>query len=55
MACQDCGEDADLTSVKVGSKSLQLCEECAEVRHEQAEIAGEAESAMKGMMEYKGS
>lgn len=55
MKCQDCGEDADeIVRVKVDRKTLKLCEECAEVRQEQAEIAGEALSAMQGMMEYKG-
>ena len=55
MICDDCGEEVDeLMPVKVRGKRLQLCEDCAEVREEQAEIAGEAESAMQGMMEYKG-
>lgn len=55
MECQDCGEEADeIVKVKVGRKVLKLCEECAEVRQEQENIADEAESAMQGMMEYKG-
>lgn len=55
MTCQDCEEEVDeLIPVKVGRKRLKLCEECAEVREEQAQIADEAESAMQGMMEYKG-
>ncbi len=60
MECQDCAEQVDeengdsIVRVKVGRKTLRLCEACAELREEQAEIAGEAESAMREMMEYKG-
>ena len=55
MECQDCGEEADeLVRVKVGRKIYKVCEDCAEVRRESSEIAGEAESAMREMMEYKG-
>ena len=55
MECQDCGEEVEeLTRVKVGRKSLRLCEDCAAVRREEAEIAEEAEGVMKDMMEYKG-
>lgn len=55
MECQDCGEEVDeIVRVKVGRKTLKLCEECAEVRAEQDELAGEAESVMRDMMEYKG-
>ena len=55
MECQDCGEEVDeAVPVKVGRKTLKLCEECAEIRQEEVAIAGEAESAMRDMMEYKG-
>ena len=55
MTCQECGEDVDeLISMKVGSKRRKLCEECAELAEEEMAIAEEAESAMQGMMEYKG-
>lgn len=55
MICKDCGEEADeLYRVRVGRKWLKLCEECKELRDEQAEIAEEAEGAMRDMMEYKG-
>jgi hypothetical protein len=40
--------------VRIGRKKLTLCEECAEVRREEMEIAEEAEGAMQEMMEYKG-
>ena len=53
--CADCGEEADdLVTVRVARKKLRLCEDCAEDRQHQEEIAGEAEDAMRDMMEYKG-
>ena len=55
MKCQDCGDEADeIVRVKVERKTLKLCEDCAEVRNEEAEIADGALSAMRDMMEYKG-
>ena len=56
IQCQDCGDEVEeVVRVKLGRKLLKLCEDCADQRREQAEIAGEAESAMRDMMEYKGS
>jgi ribosome-binding protein aMBF1 (putative translation factor) len=55
MECQECGQEADeLVKVKVGKKTMKLCEDCASRAEEEAEVAGEAESKMRGMMEYKG-
>ena len=55
MRCQSCGEDVDeIERRKQGRKTLKLCEDCAGEFDEQGEIAAEAESAMQGMMEYKG-
>ena len=55
MVCQECGAEAyELISIKVGGKRRKLCEECAEIVEEEMAIAEEAESAMQGMMEYKG-
>jgi protein-arginine kinase activator protein McsA len=55
MECQDCGQESEeLTRVKVGRRVYKLCEDCAQKRQESSEIAGEAESAMRDMMEYKG-
>ena len=55
MTCSECGDEADeLTTVRVGGKIKRVCEECADVLHEEAEVAEAAEEAMKGMMEYKG-
>jgi hypothetical protein len=55
MECPSCGEDVDeLVTVHAGAKRKRACEDCAERFREQAEIADEATTAMKGMMEYKG-
>jgi hypothetical protein len=55
MKCPICGEEVDeLVSVVSGSKRKRACEDCATQLNDQAEIADEATSAMKGMMEYKG-
>ena len=55
MQCQDCDDEVDeVVRLKIGRKTLKLCEECAEIRREEAAIADEAQSAMQEMMEYKG-
>ena len=55
MKCQDCGESCDeVIAIKVGPKKMKLCEECAEIRQEEMDMADEAEGAMQSMMEYKG-
>lgn len=55
MKCQDCGEDTDeIVKLKVGRKTLKLCESCADERREQAEVGEGALAAMQDMMEYKG-
>lgn len=55
MECQECHEEVDeLMPVKVGKKTRKLCEDCAARHAEESEVAGEAESKMRGMMEYKG-
>ena len=55
MRCQDCSEEMDEAFIiKVGRKKLKLCEECADIRREEMEMAEEAEGAMQDMMGYKG-
>ncbi len=55
MQCPICREDVDeLVSVRAGKKRTKACEDCASKLDEEAEIADEATTAMKGMMEYKG-
>lgn len=53
--CKGCKEEADeLEVVRVAGKNKKLCEDCAELAREEAEIAAMGESAMQDMMEYKG-
>ena len=55
MLCPLCKEEVDeLVSVSAGKKRTRACEDCASKLNEEAEIADEATTAMKGMMEYKG-
>lgn len=55
MICKECGDDVDrLVTLKVGRRKVKLCEDCADRKREEMEIAGEAEGVMQGMMEYKG-
>ena len=55
MICKDCGDEVDeLFTVRVGRRKLRLCEDCADRKREELEIAGEAEGVMQDMMEYKG-
>jgi ribosome-binding protein aMBF1 (putative translation factor) len=55
MKCPRCGEDVEeLVSVQVDGKRTRACEDCASSLDDEAEIAAEATTAMKGMMEYKG-
>ena len=55
MQCADCDDEIDeAVKVKVGKRTLKLCEECADVRREKAEIGEEAEGAMQSMMGFKG-
>jgi len=50
-----CGEEAEeLFSVKVDGRRKKACEDCVGRLQEEGEIAEAAESAMQGMMEYKG-
>jgi hypothetical protein len=53
--CRDCKDEVDeLVTIKVKGRNRKLCEDCADRLREEMEIAGEAEAAMRGMMEYKG-
>jgi hypothetical protein len=55
MECPLCKEDVEeLVSVQAGKKRTRACDDCVARIEEQAEIADEATTAMKGMMEYKG-
>lgn len=55
MQCADCEDEIDeAVKIKVGRRTLKLCEDCADIRREQAEIGEAAEGAMQDMMGYKG-
>lgn len=55
MECKECGDEVEtLVSVKVGSKKVRMCEDCADRAREESEVAEAATGVMKGMMEYKG-
>lgn len=55
VECKRCGEEAgEFVTVTVGGKRRRVCEECAEAVMAEEEIEASAESAMQGMMEYKG-
>lgn len=41
-------------TVKIDGKAKKLCEECADVAREKAEIAEQSESVVQGMMGFKG-
>jgi ribosome-binding protein aMBF1 (putative translation factor) len=53
--CQECGEEADeIVKVKMGKKTLRVCERCADELRDEKEVAQGAERVMQGMLEYKG-
>ena len=56
MKCQRCQEEVEeVVRVKVGKKTIKLCEACADEVRQEEEVGEGAEAAMRGMMEYKGS
>ena len=55
MICKECQEEVDeLVTIQFGRRKLRVCEDCADLKREEMELAQEAEGAMQGMMEYKG-
>lgn len=53
--CFDCEDELDdVFKMKVAKKTIKLCEDCYDVRKEQAEIDGEAQATMMDMMGWKG-
>jgi len=54
--CRECEDEVgELVRIKFGSKTLRLCEDCADLKREEMEIADMSEDAMRDMMGYKGS
>lgn len=55
MECPECNDEvSELVKVRVGKKTVRVCEDCADRIREELEIADGAESAMQDMMGYKG-
>jgi hypothetical protein len=53
--CKSCGDEVDeLVQVTVGGKKKKLCEECADLAREQAEVAEASEGVVQQMMDFKG-
>ena len=53
--CRECKDEVDeLVKVKVGKKTVKVCEDCADRMREEALVAEESESVIQGMMGYKG-
>jgi hypothetical protein len=53
--CRECdGESDELVKVKVGKKTVKVCEDCADRMREEAEVAEASESVIQGMMGFKG-
>lgn len=53
--CRECDDEVDeLVKVKVGKKTLKLCEDCADRAREELEIAEASEGVIQDMMGFKG-
>ena len=53
--CKECGDEVEeLFRVKVDGRTKKLCEDCADLAREHAEIAEESEAAVQEMMGFKG-
>lgn len=55
MVCKQCGEEVEeMVMVRVAGKNTKMCEDCASLAREAAEVAQASETAVQGMMEFKG-
>jgi hypothetical protein len=55
MKCIDCGEEGDdLHRVRIGRKTITLCDDCSAQRQEKEEVEDAAKGAIQDLMEYKG-
>ncbi len=53
--CKSCGNEADeLKSVKVGGKTKEMCEDCADRLAEEGAVAEESEAVVQNMMGFTG-
>ena len=52
--CKECEDEVDeLVKVKVGKRTVRVCEDCADRLREEAQIAEESESVIQDMMGFK--
>jgi ribosome-binding protein aMBF1 (putative translation factor) len=53
--CRECSDEVEeLVKVKVGGKTVKVCEDCAERLRDEQQVAQESESVIQGMMGFKG-
>ena len=53
--CRECDDEVDeLVRVKVGRRTVKLCEDCADRLREEMEIAEASEAVIQDMMGFKG-
>jgi ribosome-binding protein aMBF1 (putative translation factor) len=53
--CKACGQEAEgLVNIKVDGKTKKLCEDCADLANEQADIAQQSEGVVQQMMGFTG-
>lgn len=53
--CKECGDEVDeVVRVKIGRRTVRLCEDCADRVREEQEIAEESEAVIQDMMGFKG-
>lgn len=53
--CRECDDEVEeLVKVKVGTKTVKVCEDCADRLREEAQVAEDSESVIQDMMGFKG-
>jgi ribosome-binding protein aMBF1 (putative translation factor) len=53
--CKSCGNEVDeLVQVTVHGKKKKVCEDCADLAREEAEVAEASEGVVQQMMDFKG-
>lgn len=53
--CRECEDEVDeLVKVKVGKRTVKVCEDCADRLREEAQIAEDSEAVIQDMMGFKG-
>ncbi|MCZ7683239.1 MAG: hypothetical protein M5U28_32350 [Sandaracinaceae bacterium] len=53
--CRECEDEVDeLVKVKVGKKTVKVCEDCADRLREEAVVAEDSEAVIQDMMGFKG-